>query len=144
VNRPSLPRRWFLGMAALFAVFGRNAGHVFAASAPRPVEIGPDLIRLLPGIGDAAVVGREYLAAHPAEADGADLLRYFRSLAGDPAALRAVIGARLRQDFADGETVRVRGWVLARTEARLCALCALLDDEARPVARAGGDDPSRG
>jgi hypothetical protein len=33
--------------------------------------------------------------------------------------------ARCRQDFARGDTVLIDGWVLARTECRLCALVAL-------------------
>jgi hypothetical protein len=31
--------------------------------------------------------------------------------------------ARVRAEFGAGDVVRVGGWVLARTEARLCALC---------------------
>jgi hypothetical protein len=34
---------------------------------------------------------------------------------------------RLRLDFEQGRTVRVDGWVLAETEARLAALVALVD-----------------
>ena len=30
-------------------------------------------------------------------------------------------------DFARGDTVLLHGWMLARTEARQCALCSLLD-----------------
>jgi hypothetical protein len=30
-------------------------------------------------------------------------------------------------DFARGDTVLLDGWLLARTEARQCALCSLLD-----------------
>jgi hypothetical protein len=32
---------------------------------------------------------------------------------------------RRRHDFAAGDTVIIGGWILARTEARLCALATL-------------------
>jgi hypothetical protein len=41
--------------------------------------------------------------------------------------LRQTLHARIRQDFAEGQTVRVDGWVLSRTEAKLCGLAALLE-----------------
>jgi hypothetical protein len=34
-----------------------------------------------------------------------------------------VLDARLRVEFGAGDIVRLDGWILARTEARLCALC---------------------
>ena len=37
--------------------------------------------------------------------------------------LLSVVDARVRAEFGAGDIVRVHGWVLARTEARLCALC---------------------
>jgi hypothetical protein len=39
--------------------------------------------------------------------------------------IRARIRNRTASDFADGRTARVKGWLLGRTEARLCALAAL-------------------
>ncbi len=42
-------------------------------------------------------------------------------------ALRQMLHARIRQDFAAGRTVRVDGWMLGQTEAKLCGLAALLD-----------------
>jgi hypothetical protein len=38
-------------------------------------------------------------------------------------ALLSVLDARVRAEFGAGKIVRIDGWVLARTEARLCALC---------------------
>ncbi len=38
--------------------------------------------------------------------------------------LRAHAAARIRADFAAGRTVTLGGWVLAQTEARLCAVSA--------------------
>ena len=38
--------------------------------------------------------------------------------------LRAILDARIRQDFTEGRTRLVDGWVLAETEARLYAILA--------------------
>jgi hypothetical protein len=82
----------------------------------------------------AAAVGRAYLSGHPADADeirlAADLADALRSrgcdpLTAPPARLRAAIADQIRADFASGQVVSVEGWVLSRSEARLCALAAL-------------------
>jgi hypothetical protein len=38
--------------------------------------------------------------------------------------LRALVAARVREDFEAGDTVQVDGWILSCTEARLCALAS--------------------
>jgi hypothetical protein len=73
-------------------------------------------------------IGRRYLSAHPEEAD-VDHLR--RALVGQSAAPHtAQLEARLtqlrQQDFENGEIAIVDGWILARTEARACALLTLV------------------
>jgi hypothetical protein len=83
----------------------------------------------------ARVVGRAYLATHPDEADPVQLLAAIEAAGGigrsvarqpiDPTALARAVAGAVRDDFLDRRTVRVDGWVLARTEARLCALAAL-------------------
>ena len=80
-------------------------------------------------------LGRRYLADTPHERDRATLLARLSldcpfSAAGDRPPQddfrRAVetdaLKARREQEFASGETVVVDGWLLTRTEARLCAL----------------------
>ncbi|HEX3753856.1 MAG TPA: hypothetical protein VHV26_02155 [Rhizomicrobium sp.] len=39
--------------------------------------------------------------------------------------IRRRLAARIRADFAEGRTIRRDGWLIAVTEARLCALAAL-------------------
>lgn len=82
----------------------------------------------------ARVVGREYLRAFPAEASrGILTARVVEGLPGGSRVLATASDGRLRElllqataaDFEDLRTVELRGWVLARTEARLCALAAL-------------------
>jgi hypothetical protein len=127
------PRRWFLALAALLATGGRAAGASgIAAVAPTGAAPHAELLRLLPARRDAVIIGRAYLDACPADRDLDALLRHFERL-GAADTLRTAIAARLRKDFEDRDTVRVQGWILARTEARLCAICALLDAGAPSV-----------
>lgn len=89
--------------------------------------VGPD--------ASARAVGRAYLAAHPAEADRERLVRTLvaepataRALLAtrpDPAALGEALAQAIRGDFLARRMVKVDGWLLARTEARLCALACL-------------------
>ena len=80
----------------------------------------------------ARVLGRGYRARFRAEDHPAVLMRLMRSslALGDtePAAwtrdsLLPALDSRVRAEFGGGDTVQIHGWVLARTEARLCALC---------------------
>lgn len=134
--RPS-PRRWFLQLSALLAV-AVGLGPKKAIAAP-PVAGGVhglhgELACLLPDRVHAAVVGAEYLASAPHEADLDGLQRRFQFALDSRHGARAAVAERLRRDFAEGDTVRLRGWVLARTEARLCAMAALTE-RGGPLAR---------
>jgi hypothetical protein len=100
----------------------------------RGAAVADRLVTVLGRPASAAVVGRAYLADHPAEADrdwlaaqlGADLrCQDCDPARSDTARLRAALARQLRADFAQRRVVRVDGWVLSVTEARLCALAAL-------------------
>lgn len=87
---------------------------------------------LLHDLAGARAIGIRYLADAPEERDAAFLTReLFDGIGGVPrtapqrAAARRVIAARRARDFATGDTVLIDGWILARSEARLCALAAL-------------------
>jgi hypothetical protein len=79
-------------------------------------------------------IGLAYLHVHPEEASEPFLLA---TMAGRPALMRALSAAPdtaavfrilddvVRADFAAGEIVKCRGWILAKSEARACALFAL-------------------
>lgn len=75
---------------------------------------------------DAAEVGRRYLDSNRGEADRerlADLLaETLDPSAGD---LARQMMAAVQNDFRLGRTVMVDGWVLSRTEARICAIACL-------------------
>lgn len=88
---------------------------------------------LLPHLHAARLIGSHYLALVPQERSAT---RLSESVFGDIdaavdgpdalACLRALVDARRRRDFSTGDTVILNGWLLARTEARLCALSTFL------------------
>jgi acyl CoA:acetate/3-ketoacid CoA transferase alpha subunit len=81
----------------------------------------------------AQIVGQRYLAVTAGEADAALLAAriagtqqyYLRLVSADEPTLRALLAVQQQADFAEGRTVNIDGWILSRTEARLCALAAL-------------------
>lgn len=64
------------------------------------------------------VIGEHYLAVHPQEASRERLRALLPADPGD-------LARRVRRDFAADDLVSVRGWLLARTECRACALAVL-------------------
>ena len=120
-----LRRRTFLLLATATAA-------TFGWRAPAWAETSPDLtaddgLAFAFRHPDSAIaIGRRYLSRYP-DAAGARVLadEVRRAADGDPAAARAALGARVREDFARGDTVRLEGWVLARSECRACAAVAL-------------------
>lgn len=73
-------------------------------------------------------IGRAYLAAYPAEADAPRLTAQLAQALGAARGrrdLRLALRRAVRDDMRHGRSVLVDGWVLARTEARLCALASL-------------------
>ena len=82
----------------------------------------------------AGELGRRYLAQHPGEADPFRLAETVfsewapaeaRAAASSRAVLRELLGERRRSDFRRGDVVSIGGWVLSRTECRVCAIAAL-------------------
>ncbi len=75
----------------------------------------------------AREIGRRFLAAEPAEADGSVrwAAQILRNSAPGSASLRAAVRTSRERDFRLGNIVVIDGWVLARSEARLCAIAAV-------------------
>ncbi len=81
----------------------------------------------------AAELGRAYLARYPAETDRQALEAHVLGpTGGEPPDPRTRLRERIRQDFTHGRLFRHRGWLLSRTEARLCALASLTFSGAIP------------
>lgn len=92
------------------------------------------LAHLLDHRDSAQVVGREYLRGTTEERTARALVDAIASgLPGGPDTVRAasrlelqrLIYDRVQQDFEDDLTVDLCGWIVSRTEARLCALVAV-------------------
>jgi len=80
----------------------------------------------LPDLPSATTIAQEYLAMTPDEND-VDLLtksvfgKLNLSLAS-PDEIRSTIAMRVLADYDNQDTVAILGWVLSRTEARVCVL----------------------
>lgn len=125
----------FLSSGALTVV---HADRVFSAVVDR--RAAETLAGMLADIVEhkesARVIGFDYLAGHPAERNAAFLVReVFRWNGGRTpsrqgrARMRREVLRQIHDDFETERVVRVRGWILSQTEARLCALAALLDSK---------------
>jgi len=130
----TLPRRGLLKIALAIGVL--RAGPSLAADSGLPgvetafaADIETALRALLPKGLDIRDVGRAYLRDTRADdARHAELSRAARDMhakaQGRPDVLQAHLAARIRDDFAGNRLTHVNRWILARTEAELCALCS--------------------
>jgi hypothetical protein len=99
--------------------------------ATRARELARQMMGIFEDRGRLASLGREYLATTPEEASELALVSNLtegwtpaqRAFAPEP--MYAMLREQQRADFRASRTLRVRGWVLSRTEARLSALAAL-------------------
>jgi hypothetical protein len=128
----TLSRRTFLVSVGGALGAGAVAEGMAARARRRPVLAWA---AQLSGPAAARDLGVEYLTRHPAEAERDVLLGHLAGLVprsvlfGDGTGAVAGFNARLRQDFAEGDIVWMGGWLLSRTELRLCALMAVDEDE---------------
>lgn len=98
------------------------------------LPLGGRLSRFFANGESARAIGRRYLALTPEESDINRLTtlicgapeNYVHLTRSRPDETRSLLAAQQRADFAAGRTVMVDGWVLSQTEARLCALAALI------------------
>ena len=136
-------RSWFTGvrvsrrrlLRASVASTTLVTGSILSGGLFRRDAAADRVVALLP-MTSAAAIGRAYLATGPVVADLASVRgalrekvpRLFGSDASSDRRLRELLDARTRADFGVGDVVRVEGWILARTEALLCAYVALLHD----------------
>lgn len=90
------------------------------------------LTRLFSDLEIPKALGRRYLEVYPSDSNRAELLRdLFPPDLRSPTArnlnhLKRYLVSRRERDFQEECSVLLDGWVLARTEARVCALIALM------------------
>jgi hypothetical protein len=124
---------WLGATGGLWIAWLARAGTPFAL--PAPAQSADRLAAVFRRRTSAAAVGRAYLAGHPGEAE----IDYLVTQLGvalrrsdcepdraDPMTLRAAMSRLVKEDFARSRVVKVDGWVMSLSEARLCGLAALL------------------
>jgi hypothetical protein len=90
-------------------------------------SVSREFLESVVGDWDAARrLGEAYLRQHPDEADREWLLREVMGDSAPGGERLQRLASRRRQDLHRGTIVIVDGWVLARTEARLCAAASRL------------------
>jgi hypothetical protein len=129
IRMPMLPG---VSRRTLLASLGATTAVACTGGLPtvRTTEVAAldDLLRsFFTRVSDARALGAAYVMTHPAEAGA--VLRLRRSLLEGRVprpvtALRQRLAADIADDFTAGRVVVLEGFVMARTEARLCA-CAV-------------------
>lgn len=129
----AMDRRKFLLLGGVGAVGGALLG---APHVPGLRSIWQDgegslhgrLAALFHHQASARAIGRRYLQQHPLETNARHLLVGIDDrlrTAGDGELVFA-LQQRIRQDFVEERVVKLEGWILSVTEARLCALTELV------------------
>jgi hypothetical protein len=124
-----MTRRAFLAAAALAAAGGGLVYRSRPGDFESKLDQTAEAARLFDELEAAQRIGRVYLDDHPEEADLATLVRLLEKESGwrtawEGPSERIAELARwaTRHDYDKGRIVAVEGWILSRTEARLCAL----------------------
>ena len=138
ITRTSITRRGFLSVLVYLGSFGfmqlgwnldkrRNTDTTDALAAK--------LANFYVDKESAKIVGLEYLRCVPSEGKIGvltDLICSFEDeqrtafAQANKQKLRQMLLLRQRQDFEHGRVANVRGWILSKTECRLCALVAVI------------------
>ncbi len=131
-------RRRFLAAIlglGLFTFARPSRGWAALAERRRYSSLSSKLVNLLRHKESARIIGLEYLRSTPRESDAQTLTDLISAgFVGsqknrcevDAARLRELLRLQMRQDFEEGRIIRLRGWIVSVTEARLCALAALV------------------
>ncbi|MFO7286966.1 MAG: hypothetical protein LOD94_05450 [Gammaproteobacteria bacterium] len=111
----------------LAAIAATAAAALFPKRAPATPRTS--VLRRIARVGaEASEVGARYLRAEPTEADLAALeAKLVERLRAARGAIPTRLDEATRADFRRGDVVVVDGWVVSRTEARVCAVAHLLE-----------------
>ena len=135
---PGISRRRFLaalgcaGMSLLCVPGYRSQKLLGDVSAS---HLGARLAGVFTHSESAHTVGLQYLRTAHGERDLNTLIRLIASIlpgghralvVSNDADLRHLLGMQVRRDFEEERTVKLDGWILSLTEARLCAIATLV------------------
>jgi hypothetical protein len=131
-------RRSFLRMLFFLGatVFLRRAD-AFGTTATSHAEdwLSSKLANFFHNKESARAIGLAYLRTVPEEANAQQLTqlicssweqRYDELVHANAAKIKTILLRQQRQDFEKGRIIELEGWILSETEARLCALAALV------------------
>lgn len=123
----TMDRRQFLtvGGASAVALALPGAWCWAGPSPPQGVLAQPELLAMLGDPERVRALGRRYRSAIPEENSRETLIAALRRDFDSEPLSRSRLRERIREDFAAGRTVQLKGWVLSVTEARQCALFSL-------------------
>jgi hypothetical protein len=111
---PLKPWRAIVEVAGTRTPAARLAGLLAHRDSAR--SLGRAALGVLPGATAPSALAGAVLAGLPGDPS--------KLAAASDDDLRALVAARVREDFDAGDTVQVDGWILSCTEARLCALAS--------------------
>jgi hypothetical protein len=121
-------RRRILGLLA-----ATGGAALVSLPARSRVPLAAALVGVLSHREGARAIGAAYLQQVPWESNARQLMslivEHDPSSLGEQASLdeaRAFLQRSVREDFEQSRTVELNGWVVSRTEARLCALSCLV------------------
>ena len=117
-------RRRLLGLASALALVGWHASRTLPGSGSIAVHRAALLRQLVTHPAQARQLGARYLEHAVAEADPQRLwsMLFRKADPRDARTCRRILAARISEDFRNLDVLRLGGWVLARSEARLFAL----------------------
>jgi hypothetical protein len=131
----SLNRRSFLRMLFLLGLWvPTRSQHAFVATDGSHADLlSAKLLTVFHDQESARAVGLEYLRLRSVKTDAQELIKQICASWNEPQiahatteTIKALLQNRQRDDFEKDRIVKVRGWILSETEARLCALAALV------------------
>jgi hypothetical protein len=127
----AMTRRAFLAGAALAAAGAGGLLYRAATDEGFDADLAQTeaVARLFDELEPARRIGRAYLDDHPDEREERALVRLLEERPGwrgvwhnSPRAVAKLARRTMQREYDTGQTVAVEGWILSRTEARLCAL----------------------
>lgn len=129
MKQASLNRRQFLQISLGLGIACWLGAPTVNHPSTRAEQVTGNLAALLRHQASAQIIGQHYLQRYPHEANADRLFSLITAgldQSVDVQQVRTQLSQKIRQDFADERVVNLQGWLLARTEARLCALATLV------------------
>lgn len=113
-----MKRRVFINhlLKSAFIILSSQPAISWAQESPS-LEIS---IKNLPPNGQIASLGRQYLSHHPLEHNAETLLNI--PSINQLKLIESWLTQQIQEDFEQGNTERIDGWLYAKTELKLCAL----------------------